>query len=187
MTPSLETERLLLQPLQLADAEQTQGLFPQWEVVKYLNDRVPWPFPTDGALTYYRDVALPGSERGTEWHWTIRLRLSPEKIIGAIDLVSKDTHATRGFWLGPPWQGRGLMTEAVVAVNDYCFDVLGFTVLRVPKAVENIASRRVSEKTSMRVIATEERDYVSGKLLTEIWEITAEEWRERRLGLRRGV
>jgi hypothetical protein len=26
------------------------------------------------------------------------------------------------------------MTEAVVAVNDYWFDVLGFTVLRAPKS-----------------------------------------------------
>jgi hypothetical protein len=36
----------------------------------------------------------------------------------------------------------------------------------------------------MRVIATEERDYVSGRLLTEIWEITADEWREKRTLLR---
>jgi RimJ/RimL family protein N-acetyltransferase len=56
--------------------------------------------------------------------------------------------------------------------------------LRVPKAVVNIASRRISEKTGMRVIATEERDYVSGRLLTEIWEITAGEWREKRLLMR---
>jgi RimJ/RimL family protein N-acetyltransferase len=72
------------------------------------------------------------------------------------------------------------MTEAVTAVNDYWFDVLGFSVLRAPKAVVNIASRRISEKTGMRVIATEERDYVSGRFLSEIWEITAEEWREKR-------
>jgi [ribosomal protein S5]-alanine N-acetyltransferase len=57
--------------------------------------------------------------------------------------------------------------------------VLKFPVLRLPKAVPNIASRRISEKQSMRVIATEERDYVSGRFLSEIWEITAEEWRAR--------
>ena len=72
------------------------------------------------------------------------------------------------------------MNEAVEAVNDYWFDVLGFPVLRAPKAVENAASRRISEKTGMRVIATEERDYVGGRFLTEVWEITAEEWREHR-------
>lgn len=68
------------------------------------------------------------------------------------------------------------MTEAVAAVNDYWFDILGFTVLRAPKAVANIASRRISEKTGMRVIARFERDYVRGRLPAELWEITAEEW-----------
>jgi ribosomal-protein-alanine N-acetyltransferase len=29
----------------------------------------------------------------------------------------------------------------------------------------------------MRVIATLERDYVCGRLPAELWEITAEEWR----------
>jgi len=32
----------------------------------------------------------------------------------------------------------------------------------------------------MRVIATHECDYVSGRLMPETWEITAEEWRATR-------
>jgi len=32
----------------------------------------------------------------------------------------------------------------------------------------------------MRIVATEERDFVSGRLPSEIWEITAEEWYARR-------
>jgi [ribosomal protein S5]-alanine N-acetyltransferase len=184
MIATLYTGRLLLQPLRLADAEQTQRLFPQWEIVQFMNTLVPWPYPADGALTFYRDVALAAMERGEAWHWTLRLRESPEDHIGVIGLTAHDGYAGRGFWLGLPWQGRGLMTEAVEAVNDYCFDVLAFPALRAPKAVVNISSRRISEKTGMRVIATEERDYVSGKLLSEIWEITADEWRAKRQGLR---
>jgi RimJ/RimL family protein N-acetyltransferase len=72
------------------------------------------------------------------------------------------------------------MTEAVASVNDYWFDVLGFTVLRAPKAIANIASRRISEKTGMRMIAHEERDFVSGRLMAEIWEIKADEWKQAR-------
>jgi RimJ/RimL family protein N-acetyltransferase len=53
-------------------------------------------------------------------------------------------------------------------------------VLRVPKAIANTASRRISEKAGMRVIGTEERDFVSGRLAAEIWEITAAEWNARR-------
>jgi len=183
MAPELQTERLLLRPFQLEDAAQAQVLFPQWEVVKFLNPKVPWPFPEDEVYTYYRDIALPAIERGEEWHWTLRLRELPEQLIGAITLV-REGRSNREFWLGLPWQRRGLMTEAVISLNDYWFEVLGFTVLRAPKAVLNVTSRRISEKTGMRVVAIEESDYVSGRFLKEVWEITAEEWDVKRAFLR---
>jgi RimJ/RimL family protein N-acetyltransferase len=172
----LETERLFLRPLALADAEQIQEIFPRWEIVKFLNASVPWPYPPDGATTFCRCVALPAMERGEEWHWTLRLRTSPDDIIGLISLT-KGEHINRGFWLEPAFQYRGLMTEAVIATADYWFDVLGFKVLRAPKAIANSASRRISEKTGMRVIAIEEAEYVGGRFPTEIWEMTDQEWR----------
>jgi [ribosomal protein S5]-alanine N-acetyltransferase len=175
LTPQLETARLLLRPLELADAAQAQILFPQWEIVRHLNSRVPWPYPPDGALTFYREVALPAVERGEAWHWTLRLKSDPGRLIGNISL-SLAENKNRGFWMGLPWQGRGLMSEACEAVTDYWFTVLKFPVLRVPKAVANAASRRISEKQGMRVVATKEGDYVSGRWLTEVWEMTAEEW-----------
>jgi len=72
-----------------------------------------------------------------------------------------------------------LMTEACEVVTEYWFSTPKFPVLRVPKAVANMASRRISEKEGMRVVAVEERDYVCGRLSTEVWEIAAEEWRAR--------
>ena len=175
----LETPRLELRPLELADAQQAQKLFPQWEIVKFLARHVPWPYPADGALTYYRDVALPSMAHDDEWHWSLRLKSEPGQLIGCISLLKPENN-NRGFWLGLPWQRQGLMSEAVDAVTDYWFDELGFSVMRVPKAVANIASRRISEKSGMRIVAVEERDYVSGRFLTELWEITAHEWRARR-------
>lgn len=178
MTPALETQRLILRPLELADSEQAQALFPQWEIVRYLSKAVPWPYPPDGAYTYYRDFALPAMERGDSWHWTLRLKTAPEQLVGSIGLMRG--HKNRGFWLDPRWHGQGLMTEAAETVTDYWFNVLKFPVLRIPKAVANTASRRISEKQGMRVVAMEERDFVSGHFMAEIWEITAEEWRKRR-------
>jgi len=179
MTPELETARLLLRPLALSDAEQAQLLFPQWEIVRYLNSRVPWPYPPDGALTFYREVALPAVERGEAWHWTLRLKSNPGQMIGNISLMRGESK-NRGFWIATQWQGQGLMSEACDAVTDYWFNALKFPVLRVPKAAANTASRRISEKQGMRLVETVERDYVSGRLPTEIWEITAEEWQARR-------
>ena len=175
----LETRRLLLRPLELADAEQIQILFPHWEIVRYLRNTVPWPYPSDGALHYIRDMALPAMRRGKSWHWTLRLKTESRQIIGVISLMNAESE-NRGFWMGLPWQGRGLMSEACDAVTDYWFDVLKFPALRVPKATKNIPSRRISEKQGMRVVATEERDYVSGRLPGEIWEITSAEWRRRK-------
>lgn len=132
MIVELETKRLFLRPLQLADAEQTERLFPQWDVVKFLNAAVPWPYPKKQVLPRYRDVILPAIERGEEWHWSLRLKESPDRLIGKISL-HRNEWDNRGYWLGLPWQGQGLMTEAVAAVNDYWFDVLGFGVLRAPQ------------------------------------------------------
>ncbi len=179
MIPVLETARLLLRPLELGDAEQVQRIFPQWAVVEYLAGHVPWPYPEDGALTFYRDRALPAMERGEEWNWSIRPRTEPGRLIGSIGLM-KGEHDNRGFWLDPAWRRQGLMTEAVEAVTEFWFLELGFERLRVPKAVPNLASRRISEKGGMRVIATEERQFVGGRFLAEIWEITREEWLQRR-------
>ena len=181
MTPILETSRLVLRPLELADADEVQLLFPHWEIVRYLANQVPWPFPSDGVYVFYRDVALPSIACGNAWHWTLRLKDASDRLIGSISLM-KGEDTNRGFWLGLPWQGKGLMSEATEVVTDYWFNVLKFSVLRVPKAIVNTASRQISEKNGMRVVAVEERDYVSGRLPTEVWEITVDKWNARQRG-----
>jgi [ribosomal protein S5]-alanine N-acetyltransferase len=176
MTPEGRTARLLLRPLALEDTAQIQEIFPHWEVVRYLRNTVPWPYPPDGARHYIEEVALSAVARGEEWHWTLRLLADPDRIIGCIALMNAEGH-NRGFWLGLEWQGQGLMSEACTWVNHFWFETLGFASLRVGKARDNAASRRISEKHGMRLVSTGEQDYVSGRLPSETWEITAEEWR----------
>jgi ribosomal-protein-alanine N-acetyltransferase len=179
MIPRLETHRLVLRPLEIGDAEQTQKLFPKWEIVRFLANSVPWPYPQNGAHAYYQNNAIPAMQRGDQWHWSLRLKTDPQRVIGCISLMNLENN-NRGFWMGLPWQRNGLMSEAVEVVTDYWFSELRFSVLRAPKAVVNVASRRISEKCGMRVVAVEERDYVGGRFTSEIWEITAEEWVARR-------
>ena len=180
MHPPLETARLILRPLELADAEHIQAMFPQWEIVRHLANVVPWPYPRDGAVTFVRR-ALAAIDCGEAWHWTIRRKNDSGQMIGAIGLM-RSGPGNRGFWIAPPFQSQGYASEACDAVTDYWFDVLKFEKLRVPKAAENLPSRRISEKQGMRVVEVVESDYVSGRLPTEIWEITREEWRRRRGG-----
>ena len=131
--------------------------------MRFLAGQVPWPYPSDGALTYCRDIALPAVERGEEWHWTLRLKSDPYRAIGSVSLMRAENR-NRGFWLGLPWRGKRLMSEACDAVTDYWFDVLKFPVLRSSKAIANEASSRISARQGMRIVAIEERDFVSGRL-----------------------
>ncbi|MFJ3429967.1 MULTISPECIES: GNAT family N-acetyltransferase [Pseudomonas] len=173
--PTLQTPRLVLQPLQLSDAPAIQQRFAHWQVVRYLNAVVPWPYPDDGAQRYVRDVALPAMARGEEWHWTIRLLAQPDELIGSISLMDAADN-NRGFWLAPQWQGQGLMSEACEVVDAYWFQSLRRACMRVPKAAPNTGSRRISERGGMRLISSEEKDFVSGRFVCDLWEITREQW-----------
>ncbi len=179
MTPDLETERLLLKPVVAEDASAVQEQFPDWRIVEFLGAIIPWPYPDDGAQSWLRDLVLPAMAEGRAWHWSIRLKSDPQRLVGVISLRDGQDD-NRGFWLNPVLWGQGLMNEACEAVTAFWFQVLGKPALRVPKAVGNIASRRISESSGMRVVWQGERDFVSGRHPTEIWEITREEWLARR-------
>jgi [ribosomal protein S5]-alanine N-acetyltransferase len=176
LIPSLLTSRLVLRPLTLEDASVIQRIFSQWEVVQFMANRIPWPFPDDGAFKFICDTALPAMEEGKEWYWSIRLNEDPEQIVGLITLKEQEDN-NRGFWLDPDWHGQGIATEASRVVTDYWFEVLERPIMRVCKAMANIGSQRISEQGGMRRIRIEERHYVSGRLPGSVWEMTRDEWR----------
>lgn len=179
-TPVLETERLLLRPLRLADAPAAQRHFPRWEIVRWLNAIVPWPYPSNGAEGYIRG-ALEERDRGERILWAICLKDTPDELIGVIELRPDDgSRDQRGFWLATEYQGRGLITEAADRVTDYAFAELGWPHLWLTNAQANIASRRVKERQGAELVETVARHYVSGVGPGEIWLLTSEAWKKRR-------
>jgi aminoglycoside 6'-N-acetyltransferase len=54
-----------------------------------------------------------------------------------------------GYTVSPAFQGRGYATEAVRALVDYAFDVLGAEIVRAYADAENVASIRVAEKVGL--------------------------------------
>lgn len=174
-TPTFQTLRLLITPLQASDIPAIQTLFAHWEVVRYLDSHVPWPYPQDGAERYVREHALPAIREGREWHWMIGLATTPAQCIGSISLYDEPGN-NRGFWLSPPWQGQGYMQEACQVINRFWFETLERPVMQVPKAAGNAASRRVSEREGMRLIEVSEGDFVSGRFAKELWELRREDW-----------
>ncbi len=54
--------------------------------------------------------------------------------------------ATVGYWLGEQFWGRGIMTEAVTAVTDFCLENFPFRRISAEVFANNSASARVLEK-----------------------------------------
>ena len=176
--PILQSPRLNLLPLTIDDAPAVQRIFPQWEIVRFLSTNVPWPYPDDGAVVFLRDIILPRVAAGRAWAWSIRLKEEPDRLIGVINLQFGEKN--RSFWLDPEWCRRGLMTEAASVVTVFWFETLDQKILRIPKAVPNLGSCRISEREGMHVIATSERDFVGGRFPCGVYEMTRDEWRARR-------
>ncbi|MET0181768.1 MAG: GNAT family N-acetyltransferase, partial [Caulobacterales bacterium] len=125
-TPVLETARLHLRPMRYEDSRATQEKFPHWEVVKYLNAKIPWPYPEGEAGRHLAEF-IPKMEAGELSGWAICLRNEPDELIGRIDLRPyKQGEEMRGFWLAQEYWSRGLMTEAANRVTDFAFRDLGF-------------------------------------------------------------
>jgi ribosomal-protein-alanine N-acetyltransferase len=177
---ALETARLRLRPLAEPDAHRIQTLFPHPNVLRYMNAAIPWPYPENGAIEFVRSV-LPRLEAQEEYYWALRLKAADEGLIGVIGLTPASDEDHRGFWLAEIYWGRGLMREAVAAVNDFAFDVLGMTELLLNNAAPNAASHRLKESVGAEIVRIEDTDYVGGRFPGVRWRLTAEAWRRHRL------
>ncbi len=176
-TPVLETDRLILRPISLDDAPAIQKHFNNWEIIKYLSKQVPWPYPDDGAEIFIREKALPRMEAGEAYIWAIILKNNADEPIGMIDFTFESKgQSDRGFWLAEPHHKRGLMTEAVSAVNDHVFFECGVKKIVVTNALGNEGSRRVKEKTGAKFLKIVELEHNNGQIKSELWEVTREAW-----------
>lgn len=181
-TPELETDRLWLKPIALADAPTVQRRFPRWEIVRFLAARVPWPYPADGAESYIRSL-LAEMSAGSKNAWGLWLKGGPNELIGMIELWPSDAASpareSRGFWLDSEYQRRGLMTEAADRVVDYAFYELGWPFLLLGNAKSHAASTRIKERQGAVLMEELPFVFVSGEDLLQIWRLDAAEWKKR--------
>lgn len=108
-----------------------------------LKDRFPHPYTAADAEGWLALNRTNPERTG----WAIEV---DELSVGGIGLLPlADVHlrtAHIGYWLGEPYWGRGIMTDAVRAVSDAALGRLGFLRLEAPVFAWNPASMRVLEK-----------------------------------------
>jgi ribosomal-protein-alanine N-acetyltransferase len=147
--PVLETPRLVLRALSLADAPQVQQLAGVREVADTTLS-IPHPYE-DGLAEAWIGSLADLYARREQVVFAITARPAGE-VIGAIGLVLRLVHdrAELGYWIGKPFWGRGYATEAAAAVVRYGFDVLNLNRIHACHFARNPASGRVLEKIGMR-------------------------------------
>ena len=119
MTPLLETPRLRLRGPGFGDARQLASLLDNFAVSGNLA-RVPHPYSIEDAREWlggWRADAPP-------YDTSFILDLNGEGAVGVAGFsLQPEGHCELGYWLGEPYWGQGLMSEALYAILDWYFEV----------------------------------------------------------------
>lgn len=146
--PTLETERLILRRLDLADAPSIQTLVSDKHIAAYTLN-IPHPYPEGGALEF-----INGTHERAAQGQAIELGLllkTEHAVIGCISLRPKvhQRSGELGYWVGVPYWSRGYTTEAARRMIQYGFEVLDLNRIYATHLAENPASGRVMQKVGM--------------------------------------
>lgn len=148
--PVIVTRRLTLRLPTLEDAPQVAELLNNFAVSGNLS-RVPYPYHLSDAKAYLstRRPDLPPAETG------FAIDLPGVGFIGQVGYhTDRDGHTVLGYYLGQPYWGRGLMTEAVEAVLDWYFRVTSSNAIRSGVFHFNKASLAIQKKMGFVQIGT---------------------------------
>lgn len=145
MQPTLTTERLVLRPFLLSDAKDVQRLAGDDRVAEPTL-AIPHPYP-DGAAEQWITTHTQAFESRTSI--TYAIALAGGGLVGAISLErisTKHSRAELGYWIGLPYWGQGICSEAARALIQYASMELGVTRFDGCCLARNIGSARVMEK-----------------------------------------
>ena len=132
-----------IRPWAIADAESLQRHANNRRVSIQLRDRFPYPYTIDNARTFLGWVTT--RESATVW----AIEVDGEACGGiGIELHTdvERVSAEIGYWLGEPVWGRGIATEALIAVTREAFSRFDLTRLYAVPFADHVASVRVLEK-----------------------------------------
>ena len=174
MNVTLWTPRLILRPAQMGDAEPIARYLNNFEVSGNLA-RVPFPYHLSDAKAWLR-TRLPNLPVEAT---NFAIDLPGEGLIGQVGFHQGPDGPIIGYWLGQPFWGRGIMTEAVIASLDWLFSVSEKPVVYSGVFHFNAASLAIQTKlgfiqtgrSSLLCLARgAEVEHIDTKLTRSVWK-----------------
>ncbi len=147
----IETARLRLRALQLADAPVVERLAGDWEIARYTG-HIPHPYPSGGAAPWIEETwaeAIAGKKVVAAIE-----RRADASMVGCIELDMTQGAGTGslGYWVGRPFWGAGIASEAAAAMVALGFERLGLRQIEAAAVPANRRSIRVQEKLGLGLI-----------------------------------
>lgn len=141
----IETNRLILRPWCEDDAEAL------YFYAKDPKVGLPAGWMPHTSVEYSREIIRDVLSGDEIYAIVLKDTVCPVGSIGIMDKTvghapMSDTEREIGYWLGVPYWGQGMITEAMEAVIDRCFNKLCCTGLWCGYYEGNIGSWRVQEK-----------------------------------------
>jgi RimJ/RimL family protein N-acetyltransferase len=166
--PRLQTERLLLRPITMADRDAFFDIHSDAETLKYWSGE-PIRERSEADLLVKREVEMSLQEKCL--NWAVALPDS-NLLIGKFVLFTfseQNRRAEVGYILDRRHWGLGYMSEVMSCVLDYAFNVLELHRLEADTDPENAASLALLEKFGFRREGLfRERWYINGKWLDSV-------------------
>ncbi len=134
---------ITLRPFKTDDAERLVQLANNVNVSRYLTYLFPFPYTQEDAEWWIST----GSSQGGAVSRVVELNGEFVGGVGVTRLKAWKNHqAEIGYWLGEPFWGQGIATEALKQMTVHAFDTMNVKKLFAPVLKPNIASMRVLEK-----------------------------------------
>ena len=176
--PTLTTGRLKLRPFSLDDAPAVRKLAGS-PAIADTTLNIPHPYG-EGMAEAWIATHPEKYEKGEGATFAI-VRRADGALLGAIGIHPREAHsrAEIGYWIGEPYWGQGIATEAARAVVDYGFGTLGLNRIYAFHFGRNPASGRVMQKLGMRHEGVLRRHIRKGEQYEDLvtYGILREEWR----------
>ncbi len=168
--PTRETERLILRPFRMSDADDVQRLAGDRAVADTTLD-IPHPYE-DGLAEKWISNHADWFERREQVIFAVTLKQSPPPLASAFEkalltakrwqsaravligtvgmrLRPEDRRAELGYWIGKAYWNHGYCTEAARGVLRFGFEQLNLNRIYAYHFVRNPASGRVMQKLGM--------------------------------------
>lgn len=167
------TNRLLLYPVGLEDAEFIYKLVNTESWIRFIGDRNVTDI--EAAKAYIKERMLPQFERLGYGNFVIMLKETKEKV-GTCGIYDREglEGVDIGYALYPTYEKNGYALEASSKMLDLAFNEFGLSKVSGITSKENIASRRLMDKLSLKEKGTVVLENDPEELV--LYEISKEEY-----------